>query len=131
MVNIRDITVVEGRFFTDQEEGARTPVVVIGDEIKTTLFPAGGSPLNQLVRINGVEFHVVGVQERLGSAFGRSQDKSAWIPVTVFNRLYGPGQGFALFGRPKPGSGYTLESALDETRVAPALTLQGAPRPAR
>jgi putative ABC transport system permease protein len=118
MVNIRDITVVEGRFFSDQEEGARTPVVVIGDEVKTTLFPSGASPLNQVVRINGVEFLVVGVQERLGSAFGRSQDKSAWIPVTVFNRLYGPGQGFALFGRPKPGSGQTLESALDETRVA-------------
>jgi putative ABC transport system permease protein len=58
------------------------------------------------------------VQERLGSAFGRSQDKTAWIPVTVFNRLYGPGQGFALFGRPKPGSPYDLQGALDETRVA-------------
>jgi putative ABC transport system permease protein len=118
MVNIRDITVVDGRFFTEQEESGRTPVAVIGDEVKTTLFPSGASPLNQIVRINGIEFRIIGVQERLGSAFGRSQDKTAWIPVTVFNRLYGPGQGFALFGRPKPGSGYTLESALDETRVA-------------
>jgi putative ABC transport system permease protein len=92
--------------------------MVIGDEVRAMLFPSGGSPLDQVVRLNGIEFQVIGVQERLGSAFGRSQDRSAWIPVTVFNRLYGPGQGFALFGRPKPGSGFTLESGLDETRVA-------------
>src|SRR5215510_6462035 len=30
MANIRDITVVEGRFFNEQEEQSRTPVVVIG-----------------------------------------------------------------------------------------------------
>ena len=118
MVDIRDITVVEGRFFTDQEERARTAVMVIGQDLKDTLFPAGGSPLGQVVRLNGVEFLVVGVQEKLGSAFGRSQDKSAWIPVTLFNRLYGTGTGFALFGRPKPGSGLTLDSALDDTRAA-------------
>jgi putative ABC transport system permease protein len=118
MVNIRDITVVEGRFFTEKEDSSRTPVVVIGDETKTTLFPSGESPLNQIVRINGIEFRVVGVQERLGSAFGRSQDKSAWIPTTVFTRLYGPGTGFALFGRPKPGSNLDLQSALDLTRVS-------------
>jgi putative ABC transport system permease protein len=118
MVNIRDITVVDGRFFTEQEEQARTPVVVIGEEVRTTLFPTGNSPLNQIVRISGLEFRVIGVQEKLGSAFGRSQDKSAWIPVSLFNRLYGTGQGFALFGRPKPNSGLTLEGALDETRVS-------------
>src|SRR5205807_10319822 len=33
-------------------------------------------------------------------------------------RLYGPGNGYALFGRPKPGSGLTLDTALDEPRVA-------------
>jgi putative ABC transport system permease protein len=41
-----------------------------------------------------------------------------YIPVTAFDRMYGPGTGFALFGRPKPGSGLSLEEALDVTRVA-------------
>jgi putative ABC transport system permease protein len=60
---------------------------------------------------------VVGLQERLGSAFGRDQDKSIYIPASAFERMYGPGNGFALFGRPRPGSGLSLEDALDETRV--------------
>ena len=40
-----------------------------------------------------------------------------YVPITAFNRMYGPGNGFAMFGRPKAGSGLDLGSALDETRV--------------
>jgi putative ABC transport system permease protein len=69
------------------------------------------------VRIEGIEFTVIGVQERLGSAFGRDQDNSVYIPITAFNRMTGPGNGFALFGRPKPESGLNMESAINETRV--------------
>jgi putative ABC transport system permease protein len=117
MVSIRDIGVVDGRFFTEQEDRSRAFVAVIGDTVRTTLFTGDTSPINQVLRIEGIEFTVVGVQERLGSAFGRDQDKSIYIPATAFNRMYGPGNGFALFGRPKPGSGLDLEGALDETRV--------------
>ena len=117
MADIRDIGVVDGRFFTDQEDRSRAFVAVIGDTVRTTLFPGDASPLNQLVRIEGIEFTVVGVQERLGSAFGRDLDNSIYIPASAFNRMYGPGTGFALFGRPRPGSGLDLEGALDETRV--------------
>jgi putative ABC transport system permease protein len=118
MASIRDIGVVDGRFFIQQEERSRALVGVIGDTLRTTLFPGDVSPLNKIVRIEGLEFTVVGVQERLGSAFGRDQDKSIYIPITAFDRMYGPGTGFALFGRPKPGSGLSLEEALDQTRVA-------------
>jgi putative ABC transport system permease protein len=117
MAAIRDIGVVDGRFFTEQEDRARAYVAVIGDTVRTTLFPGNVSPLNQTVRIEGIEYTVIGVQERLGSAFGRDQDNSVYVPITAFDRMFGPGNGFALFGRPKPESGLNLESALDETRV--------------
>ena len=117
MASIRDIGVVDGRFFTEQEDRSRAFVAVIGDTVRSTLFPGDVSPLNQVIRIEGIEYTVIGLQERLGSAFGRDQDKSIYIPVTAFDRMYGPGNGFALFGRPKPSSGLTLQDALDETRV--------------
>jgi putative ABC transport system permease protein len=117
MAGIRDIGVVDGRFFTEQEERSRSYVAVIGDTVRTTLFPSGASPLGQIIRVEGIEFTVIGVQERLGSSFGRDQDNSMYIPITAFNRMYGPGNGFAMFGRPKPGSGLDLNGALDETRV--------------
>jgi len=91
---------------------------VIGDGVKSALFPGDESPLGKTVRIEGIEFTVVGVQEKLGSSFGRDQDKSAYIPDTAFERMYGPGNGFALFGRARPGLGLSMNDALDETRVA-------------
>jgi putative ABC transport system permease protein len=118
MATIRDIEMVEGRFFTTQEDRARAFVAVIGQTVKDTLFPPDTSPLGKTVRINGIEFTVVGVQEKLGSVFGRDQDKSIYLPASAFERMYGPGMGFAVFARPRPGSGLTMDQALDETRVA-------------
>ena len=118
MAAIRDIGVVDGRFFTPQEDRSRSYVAVIGDTVKTTLFPGDTSPLNQTLRIEGIEYTVVGVTEKLGSAFGRDQDKQIYIPISAFDRMYGPGTGFALFGRARPGLNLSMQDALDETRVA-------------
>jgi len=118
MVDIRDINVVEGRFFTGAEEQNSSFVAVIGDDLKTTLFPGGGSPLGRTFKIQNLDFTVVGVQERLGSAFGRSQDNSAYIPITAFTRLFGSGGGMSLFGRPRKGSGLTMQGSLEMTRAA-------------
>ncbi len=118
MADIRDINVVSGRFFTPTEEQNTAFVAVIGDDLKNNLFPDGSSPLGRTFKIQDLDFTVVGVTERLGSAFGRSQDNSAYIPITAFNRLFGPGQTISLFGRPRKGSGYTMQQSLDLTRVA-------------
>ena len=118
MEQIRDITLVDGRFFTEQEERNRAFVAVIGDEVKTTLFPGGGSPVGKTVKINGLDFAVIGVLEKLGSAFGRSLDKSTYIPVTAYIRLFGPGRSIAVFARPRPETGKPMEDSLDLTRAA-------------
>jgi putative ABC transport system permease protein len=118
IATIRDVGVADGRFFTDQEERSRSYVTVIGQTVRDSLFPGSASPLGKTVRIEGIDFTVVGVQEKLGSVFGRDQDKSLYVPITAFNRLYGPGNGYNLFGRPKPGTGLTLAQAVDMTRVA-------------
>jgi putative ABC transport system permease protein len=118
MVTIRDIGVVDGRFFTQQEDRSRSYVAVIGPTVKDTLFPGDVSPLGKIVRIEGIEYTVVGVLEKLGSAFGRDQDKVIYIPVSDFDRMYGPGTGFAVFGRARPGLKMSLQDALDQTRVS-------------
>jgi putative ABC transport system permease protein len=117
MPELRDINLVEGRFFTEQEERTRQNVGVIGQDLVTKLFPSE-SPIGRTIKFRGFDFTVIGVQEKLGSAFGRSQDNSIYIPYTVFVRLYGPGQSIAIFGKARPGTGLSLEDALDISRVA-------------
>jgi len=47
LAGIRDIGVVDGRFFTQQEDGSRALVAAIGETVQTTLFPGEASPLHE------------------------------------------------------------------------------------
>ena len=115
MPDIRDITLTDGRFFTEQEERSRQQLAVIGEEIRSQFFGASAG-LGQILKIRGYDFTVIGIQEKLGSTFGRSQDNSVWIPASVFTRIYGPERSLAVFGRPK--GDMEFDEALDLTRVA-------------
>ena len=117
MPDIRDIPVTDGRFFTDTEERMRTPVAVIGTEIRSTLFPAV-TPLGKQIRVAGKEFTVIGLLEQQGSSFGRTLDNPVYIPATVYWEMYGTQSGMAIFGKARPASGLKLDDALDTTRVA-------------
>ena len=115
--DIRDVVLTDGRFFTEQEEATRQNVCVIGDEIREKLF-MGVSPLGRKITVRGAEFTVLGVQEKLGSAGGRSQDNSVYIASDVFTRLIGPANNITIFAKPRKETGLTLDQSLDITRVA-------------
>lgn len=115
--DIRDMTIVDGRFFTEQEERASQPVCVVGDDVRATFFP-GGSPVGKWIKVNGLGVKIVGVQEKLGSLGGRSQDNSVYLPTTVYNRLFPTARTIAIFGRSRPESGLSLDEGLDVTRAA-------------
>src|SRR3974377_1156841 len=85
---LREINLSDGRFFTDQEERSAQRAAVIGSDVADALFP-NISPVGRTVKIKGLEFRVVGVQEKVGSPFGRSQDNIAYIPFPVFVKIDG------------------------------------------
>lgn len=114
---MREIPVAQGRFFTSTEEQLRSPVAVIGDDVRATLFP-NVSALGRTIRVAGQEFTVVGCLERQGSSFGASLDTPVYIPTTVFSSIYGAQRGFAVFGKPRAGLGLSFSDALDITRSA-------------
>jgi putative ABC transport system permease protein len=114
---IRDIPVEDGRFYSATEVKLHRPVAVIGQDIRSTLFP-NTSPLGHTIRIYGTEFTIIGLLERQGSSFGQNLDNPVYIPFTVYNELYGSRGGAAVFGKARPGSGLDLNAALDKTRAA-------------
>ncbi|MGC8791815.1 MAG: ABC transporter permease [Bryobacteraceae bacterium] len=114
---LRDVTVSEGRFFTPEEERNRQAVAVIGEDVRATLFPVG-SPIGRKIKIQGIDFTVVGVQEKLGSVMGGIRDNAVFIPVTVYRRMFGTPASITLFARARAGLGLGLEDALDITRAA-------------
>jgi putative ABC transport system permease protein len=77
-----------GRFIDDSDNGGRSRVVVLGQTVANDLFP-GDDPLDQVVKINGVPFRVIGVMETKGSSFLGDQDAVAFIPLsTAQERLF-------------------------------------------
>ncbi len=114
---IRELKLADGRFFTDQEERLKQPVAVIGEEIRTELFGENASVLGRTIKVQGIEFLIIGLQEKLGSAFGRAQDRVVYIPVTMYGRMFGT-KGMILYGRARPGAGFGLEESVDLTRAA-------------
>ena len=115
--DMREINLSDGRFFTDQEERSAQDVAVIGSDAADTLFPST-CPVGHTVKIQGRTFQVVGVVDKVGSPFGRNQDNIAYIPFPVFVKMYGSTQSIAIFGRARPGTNLSVESALDVTRTA-------------
>lgn len=95
---IRDIGIEAGRFLTPDEEVSGAQVVVVGRAVTDELFP-GRDPLGQQVRIARRAFRVVGVQARQGTASGVSLDRYAWIPITAFERVFGPSASLQLFAK--------------------------------
>ena len=86
-----EVAVEQGRYFTPQEqEGARN-VVIIGYEIGETLFP-GQDPIGQAVKIGGLNFVVIGVQEKRGTGlveFSRiPPDRRCMIPYGTYAKLF-------------------------------------------
>lgn len=115
--DIRDVPISDGRFFVEPEERMRQHVAVIGEDIHTALFP-GGSPLGRKIRISGNDFLIIGLLERQGSSFGRSLDNPVYIPITVYQELFGGRNGTAVFGKSRPGTGLSLDASLDISRAA-------------
>ncbi|HEX4810741.1 MAG TPA: ABC transporter permease [Bryobacteraceae bacterium] len=114
---IRDVPIATGRFFTDTEERRHRPVCVIGDDIRTTLYP-GESPLGKELKVSGINLTIVGVVEHQGSSFGASLDNPVYMPDTLYQDLFGGRTGLVVFGGPRPGTGLHMNQALDIARGA-------------
>jgi len=86
IVTNRDATY--GRFIDEVDMQKKAMVCVIGPEIADALFDDHSEAVGEQIRINGWNFTVIGVQERIDDLFGISENDFIYIPMTTFDRLY-------------------------------------------
>lgn len=88
-IDIQGLEFTSGRFYNESESNSGTPVVVIGDEIASSLFE-NTDPIGKQIRLYGQKFTVIGVLKKQGAGlFGDSNDTSAFIPVNFLRKKYG------------------------------------------
>lgn len=81
-----------GRYLNDMDMEQRRKVCVLGKKIYKTLFPGGGDPCGQLIRIDSIYYNVVGVDYGSGNMnVNGSAEESVVIPLTLMQQAYNMG----------------------------------------
>jgi putative ABC transport system permease protein len=116
----RDWGLVSGRLFEAGEMSGAGKVAIIGQTVARELF-GDGDPVDQIIRVRGVPFTVIGLLERKGqSMMGQDQDDIVIIPLTTArNKIFGALQGrigrvSSIFIKTKDGA--DMKEAEDKVR---------------
>ena len=73
----------DGRNFIDDDIHFGRNVCVLGMDVVDRLFPFE-DPISKKIKIDGLEYFVIGVTERQGEAFGQSKDNFIAIPISTY-----------------------------------------------
>jgi len=79
---VRNFPLAQGDFITASQVKNRAKVVVLGSSVSETLF-GRLSPIGESVKINGIQYKVIGVLESKGGTGFGSQDDVIMAPITT------------------------------------------------
>jgi putative ABC transport system permease protein len=87
--DVYDIRMRAGRWFTEEEDQRRAPVIILGSETADTLFP-NEDPLGKEISIEGQAFQVIGVAEKMKSVVSGNnpEDNKVFFPLATFRKLH-------------------------------------------
>jgi putative ABC transport system permease protein len=82
-LSVRNVKVESGAFVTDQQNRGSAKVAVLGPTVRDDLFGANANPINQNIRINNIDFLVIGVTQSKGGTGFNNPDDSIYIPLST------------------------------------------------
>jgi len=82
-LEVRNVQIDEGSFISDQDSQSLSKVAVLGPSARDDLFGAGSEAVGQTVRINNLEFKVIGVTVTKGGTGFANPDDAIYIPIAT------------------------------------------------
>ncbi len=86
--HVRDLSARRGSYITERHVAGGQRVAVIGKTVEEELY-RGEDPMGKEIRVNGVRFRVIGLQEEKGSTLGDDQDNRVTIPISTAQAAVG------------------------------------------
>ncbi|KAF0107968.1 MAG: putative ABC transport system permease protein [Anaerolineaceae bacterium] len=80
-MTMRNYTLLEGDFFTEEDRLGRASVVLIGVDVADNLFGRREGLVGETVRINGQPFRIIGVLASKGGGMFGSEDATIIVPI--------------------------------------------------
>ncbi len=84
---IRNVQVADGRFVNDSDSNSLTKVAVLGPTTAGDLVAAGTEPVGQTIRINGIQFKIIGITVAKGGSGFTNADDAIYIPLKAAQRF--------------------------------------------
>ncbi len=85
--DVRNIQIDAGSFISDQNLRSLSKVAVLGPTTRDDLFGADSVPIGQTIRINKVDFRVIGITKSKGGTGFGNQDDVIFVPLTTAQRF--------------------------------------------
>ena len=87
IVELRGLTIAQGRALNDTDELHSSPVCLLGNDLVQRFFP-GIDPIGKTVRVGPQTYQVVGTANPLGSVFGISRDNFVIMPFATYMKSW-------------------------------------------
>jgi len=84
---VRNIEIELGSFISEQNVNNLAKVAVLGPTIRDDLFGEDANPVGETIRINGINFKVIGVTKTKGGTGFGSQDEMVFVPITTAQKF--------------------------------------------
>lgn len=90
---VRNISVADGSFITEASLRSLGRVAVLGPTVAKDLFGEGNDPVGKTIRVNRINFKVIGVLQAKGSAgLGFNPDDTIYVPLTTMQKILSGGE---------------------------------------
>lgn len=87
LLELRGISLQQGRNLPANSDQTNTPVAIIGAEVAQALFPTL-SPLGEWIRLGDRRFRITGVLEPSGVSLGTDMSNAVIIPIQASQQLF-------------------------------------------
>lgn len=88
-LTVKGFTLQSGRNLTQNDVDYGLNVAIIGSEVANTLFEKKLNPLNQIIRVGGNQYKIVGLLAKKGGFSGGGDDRIILIPLDNARALAG------------------------------------------
>lgn len=81
-LQVRNVAMDLGSFFSESQVTSRAKVAVLGPTTRDDLFGIDSMPIGQSIRVNGVDFTVIGITKAKGGSGFANQDDTIFVPLS-------------------------------------------------
>lgn len=93
IINQQPMDITSGRFINYNDIHEKRKVAIIGEGVKTNMYDKEEAVLGSYIKINSVNFQVIGTYKKKSTGGGNSEEdqKEIYVPFTAFSQAFNKG----------------------------------------